>query len=116
MKRPADSVSQEKGASEMHGSGNGSHTHEIRAKLDPKAFGLACGLFWGGGLFALTWWIMAFDGPSRRRTSIGRFYRGYTLTPLGSLMGLAWAFADGLTGGACFAWLYNRIAGHRRCG
>lgn len=31
-------------------------------KLNVKAFALTCALVWGLGLFALTWWIMAFDG------------------------------------------------------
>jgi hypothetical protein len=85
------------------------------AKLDPKSFGLTCGALWGVGLLSLTWWVMAFDGRSTRRTSIGRLYRGYTITPRGSLVGLAWAFTDGLTGGACFAWLYNHFLARRRC-
>jgi len=58
-------------------------------------------------LFSLTWWIIALDGSSREPTPIGRVYRGYTISPGGSVIGLAWAFVDGLIGGACFAWLYN---------
>jgi len=37
-------------------------------------------------------------------------YRGYNISPLGSSIGLPWAFADGAIGGAIFAWLYNCIA------
>jgi hypothetical protein len=37
-------------------------------------------------------------------------YRGYSITPLGSVVGLIWGFVDGLIGGAIFAWLYNIIA------
>jgi hypothetical protein len=54
-------------------------------RLNIKAFGLTCGLFWGFGLFLLTWWIIAF--------------------------GLIWALLDGFIGGAIFAWLYNLIIG-----
>ena len=79
-------------------------------KLNVKAFGLACGLLWGLGLFALTWWIIALDGATAETTFLGRVYRGYAITPLGSLIGLAWAFADGLIGGLIFAWLYNLLA------
>jgi hypothetical protein len=42
---------------------------------------------------------------------IGRLYRGYTISPAGSLIGLIWAFADGLLGGLILAWLYNLLAG-----
>lgn len=79
-------------------------------KLDIKAFALTCALLWGFGVFLLTWWIIAFDGASPDVTWLGRIYRGYSLTPIGSLIGLVWAFLDGLIGGAVFAWLYNRLA------
>jgi len=45
---------------------------------------------------------------------LGRIYRGYSLSPIGSVVGLVWAFFDGLVGGAIFAWLYNRFAGFLR--
>ena len=80
-------------------------------KLDPGAFGLTCGALWGLGLFSLTWWLIALDGSSEKPTSIGKLYRGYTISPRGSVIGLVWAFFDALVGGACFAWLYNRLVG-----
>jgi hypothetical protein len=76
-------------------------------KLDIRAFALTCALIWGLGLFVGTWWIIAFDGASADPTLIGRVYRGYMLTPLGSVIGLVWGLIDGLVGGAIFAWLYN---------
>jgi hypothetical protein len=79
-------------------------------KLNVKAFALTCGLIFGFGLFFLTWWIIAFDGATGEATFIGRIYRGYTISPGGSVIGLCWAFADWLIGGALFAWLYNGIA------
>ena len=80
-------------------------------KLNIKAFSLSCGIIWGLGLFCITWWIIAFDGATGDPTLIGRLYRGYTISPVGSVIGLVWAFFDALVGGAIFAWLYNRIAG-----
>jgi len=83
-------------------------------KLNVKAFALTCGLLWGLGLFLLTWWIILFEGPSPADAPppfIGLLYRGYRFTAAGSLIGLVWAFFDGLVGGAVFAWLYNRLAG-----
>lgn len=84
-------------------------------KLNVKAFGLACGLIWGIGLFVLTWWIIAFEGPTGEITFIGRVYRGYSITASGSLLGLAWGFADGLIGGVIFAWLYNLLIAKDQC-
>ena len=82
-------------------------------KLNVKAFALTCGIIWGAGLFLLTWWIIAFEGVTGEVTLIGRLYKGYRISPLGSIIGLIWAFADGLIGGAVFAWLYNLFAGRR---
>lgn len=82
-------------------------------KINVKAFALAAALLWGLGLFALTWWIILFDGATYEPTMIGRLYRGYTISPLGSVIGLVYGFFDALVGGAIFAWLYNRLASHK---
>ena len=79
-------------------------------RLDVKAFALTCAVVWGLGLPLLTWWMMAFDGPSTDPTWLGHVYRGYSLTIAGSLIGGIWAFFDGLIGGAIFAWLYDLLA------
>jgi len=83
-------------------------------KLNVKAFALTCALLWGFGLFAITWWVILFEGASGHPTTVGLIYRGYNISALGSLIGLAWAFVDGLIGGAIFAWLYNLIS--EKCG
>lgn len=80
-------------------------------KLNVKALALACGIFWGLSLFLITWWIILFEGISGDCTFIAYVYRGYNLSPVGSLIGLVWAFFDGLIGGAIFGWLYNWLCG-----
>jgi hypothetical protein len=85
-------------------------------KLNVKAFALTCGILWGLGLFCLTWWVIAFEGATGHPTIIGRLYRGYTISPVGSVIGLVYAFFDALIGGAIFAWLYNKIAGSGKAG
>ncbi|HUS87384.1 MAG TPA: bacteriophage holin [Bacteroidales bacterium] len=79
-------------------------------KLNVKAFALTAGILAGASLFLITWWIILLDGSSGVKTVIGTVYLGYNISPLGSLIGLAWAFVDGLVIGAIFAWLYNRIS------
>ncbi len=79
-------------------------------KLNVLAFAVACALLWGVGLFFVTWWIIAFDGATGEPTLIGRLYRGYRISPAGSVIGLIWALPDGFLGGAIFAWFYNLIA------
>ena len=78
-------------------------------KINIKAFSLTCGLFMGIGLFLITWWIILFEGASGTPTLIGRVYLGYNISPIGSIIGLAWAFFDGIIGGAIFALLYNLL-------
>lgn len=84
-------------------------------KLNVKAFALTCGVIWGLGLFILTWWIIVFGGATGEATFIGKVYLGYSISPIGSVIGLVWAFVDGLIGGAIFAWLYNLIASRTSC-
>ena len=79
-------------------------------KINIKAFALTCGIVWGIALFGLTWWIIMFEGVTHEVTLIGRLYRGYSISPLGSLIGLVWGFFDALIGGAIIAWLYNLLA------
>lgn len=79
-------------------------------RLHVKAFAITCGLVWGFGLFALTWWMIAFDGATGEPTLIGRLYRGYNISAVGSFIGLLWGLADGAVGGLVFAWLYNKVA------
>ena len=84
-------------------------------KLNIKAFALAFSLWWGFGLFFLTWWIIAFEGTTDAIPFIGHLYRGYDVSPMGSVIGLLWGLADGFIGGAIFAWLYNRFLGYPSC-
>ena len=65
-------------------------------KLDIKAFALAFAVVWGFGMFIGTWWIIAFDGSQPGTVPmLGEIYRGFTITPVGSVIGLAWGFFDG---------------------
>jgi len=78
-------------------------------KINVRSFSLSCGLFWGIGLFLITWWVILLEGASGTVTLIGRIYFGYNISPMGSIIGLVWAFVDGIIGGAVFAWLYNLL-------
>jgi hypothetical protein len=81
----------------------------MKMKLNVKAFALACGLVWGLGVFMLAWWIMLFEGATGEVPFLGHIYRGFSISPLGSVIGLVWAFFDGAIAGSIFAWLYNLL-------
>ncbi len=76
-------------------------------KLNVKALTLTGGLLGGFGLFFLTWWIIAFEGATGDSTWIGLIYRGYEISPRGSLIGFVWGFVDWAFGGAFVALIYN---------
>jgi len=77
-------------------------------KLDIKAFALAGGILWGLSVCALTWLKLAGYGDGLE--IVKAYYIGYTVTPVGSLIGLVYGFFD--AGIACllFALLYNKLA------
>ncbi len=79
-------------------------------KLNVLAFALGCGLVWGVGVFCLTWWVIAFEGPTGDLMVLGHIYRGFNISPLGSVIGLVWALFDGFIAGAIVAWIYNIFA------
>ncbi len=80
-------------------------------KLNIKAFALTCGTLWAVGVFFLTWWLIFLEGPEPAGCFLNRVYKGYTMTPMGSVIGAVWGFFDAAIGGAIFAWLYNLLVG-----
>ena len=79
-------------------------------KLNIGAFAIAFAIWWGVGFFLATWWIIGTGGATGEPSFVARIYLGYAISPLGSVIGLAWGFVDGLIAGAIFAWLYNILA------
>ena len=79
-------------------------------KLNVLAFALAFGIWWGGGIFVATWWLIAQGDTTTVPMLLDRFYYGYGVTPLGSLVGLVWGFVCGVICGGILAWLYNVLA------
>ncbi len=81
-------------------------------KLKPLALGVSIGLVWGGSLF-LTTWLSYFTnyGELFLRTMAQSIYPGYSITPVGSILGLVYGFVDGLISGALVGWIYNKITG-----
>jgi hypothetical protein len=73
-----------------------------------KAYALTCAILWSFSIFIMTWWLIVM-GSTGDMKLLGDFYRGFTLTPVGSVIGAVWAFFDALIGGAIFAWLYNKL-------
>lgn len=79
-------------------------------RFNVKALAITCGVLWSLSLFIVTWWIIAIDGSGGDTGLVGQVYRGYTITPIGSIVGLVWGLVDGIVGGAIFACAYNFVA------
>ena len=80
-------------------------------KLNVRAFALAGGIFWGACMFILTWWVMMFTGNTGDPTIVGKmYYIGYSISPIGSLIGAVYGFFDAGIACAIFALIYNKLA------
>lgn len=78
-------------------------------ELNKVALGLAGGLLWGGAVLVGTLWVL-FAGGGGHFQMLDRFYLGFSISPLGAIIGLFWGFLDGFIGGWLFGWLYNCFA------
>jgi hypothetical protein len=83
-------------------------------KLNVKAFALAFGVIWGVNWFIVAWWMMAFDGITYEPTFLGQMYRGFNLSPLGSLVALGYGLIDGFMLGLLISLLYNWFTSHQK--
>ena len=82
-------------------------------KLNIRAFALSCGFSWGILVFMFSWWFILFaDLSSINFLNIGEATRGYSPTPLGSIVVSFWAFADGLIFGIFFAGIHNFLVNY----
>jgi len=78
-------------------------------KLNVKASALAWGLFWALCGAFIPWWVILFDGPTGE-SILGTVFRGYDVSPRGSLAGALWGLGCGAVSGGVFAWFYNVLA------
>jgi len=79
-------------------------------KLSIKAFALTSGIVWGAVICLATFWLLARGYEGQIISQLDHFYFGYTFSPAGAFVGLAWGFVDGAITGAVFAWLSNKLA------
>ncbi len=78
-------------------------------KLNVKAFGLAGGILWSASMFVLTWFGILGYGSQVASDIAKSYYVGYSVTPVGSLIGAVYGFFDAGIGCALFAVLYNKL-------
>lgn len=79
-------------------------------KLNPVAMGLSLGIVWGGALF-ITTWLSHFTGYGKAFLEVlaVSIYPGYSISPLGSVIGFFYGLVDLFIVGVIIGWIYNRI-------
>jgi hypothetical protein len=79
-------------------------------KLKPLALGLSLGIVWGCALF-ITTWLCYFTGYGKLMLDVlaASIYPGYSISPLGSLLGFVYGFIDLTIMGVLVGWIYNKI-------
>jgi hypothetical protein len=82
---------------------------ETMAKLNVKAFTLACGATWGIFMVVIGWGGIIGWGTSIVDL-LSSLYIGLAPTFLGGIIGGLWGFLDGAIGGLVFTLLYNAMA------
>ena len=79
-------------------------------KLNDKAFVLAGAILWSFGIFVLTWLGILGYGALATEAMLKAYYVGYSMSPIGSLVGALYGFVDGGMWCFLFALLYNKFA------
>jgi len=78
-------------------------------KLNPKNFGFAFGILWGGSVFVMTLLSLWFGYANAFLNVLATIYPGYSVSLLGIFLGLIYGFVDGFVGAYILIWLYNQF-------
>jgi len=81
------------------------------ARLNARAWGIALGLLFGGGLFIATMVLIVKGGPNvgEHLQLLRAYFPGYSVTILGSFIGFVYGFVLGYALGRVIGMVYNRI-------
>ena len=77
-------------------------------QLNKNAFALALGIVWGLIMFLVTNIDLLRGGAGEHLNRLSQIYVGYTVSFLGSVIGLIWGFVTMSIAAWVAAWLYNR--------
>jgi hypothetical protein len=86
------------------------------ARIKADALALVCALIGGGGLFAMTVWLVIKDGPQagQHLQLLSNYFVGYSVTWPGALVGLVYGAITGGVVGWAVGRIYNRVVNARQ--
>ncbi|NOT09711.1 MAG: hypothetical protein HOP28_16075 [Gemmatimonadales bacterium] len=81
------------------------------ARLNGRAWGIAIGLLFGGGLFLATIVLVARGGENvgQHLALLRAYFPGFTVTVVGSFVGFVYGFVVGYAIGRIIGIVYNRL-------
>ena len=81
------------------------------ARLNGRAWGVACGLVAGLGLLVATWALVLQGGAKvgPHLSLLSNYFPGYSVSVLGGLLGFVYAFVVGYAFGRVIGSVYNRL-------
>ncbi len=82
-------------------------------RLKPFKLGLTLGIIWGVNIFATTWLSYLAGYGGRFLSIMMDLYPGYSVSPVGSFIGLAYGFLDLFAGGVLVGLIYNALSGEK---
>lgn len=77
--------------------------------LNPTKLGIAGGILWSLSLFFLTLIAMHTGYPAQFLNSLVSIYPGYSISGLGSVIGLIYGFVDAFVSLFLLAWIYDKL-------
>jgi hypothetical protein len=85
---------------------------QVVIRLNAAMTGTVLGLMCGGLLFLATNWLVLKGGPNPgpHLSLLSQYFPGYSVTFVGSFVGLLYAFAVGFGAGYLLGAVYNRLA------
>lgn len=85
------------------------------ARLRAGIMAIVGGVLSGLALLIATLWLIIRGGRNvgEHLQLLGHYFPGYSVTPVGAIIGFFWAALVGGTVGWLVAWVYNWVAGRR---
>lgn len=86
---------------------------KVLVRMNERAWGIAFGMLFGGGLFVATLFLVIKGGPvvGPHLSLLGIYFPGYRVSVLGAFIGFVYGFVLGYAVGRSIGRIYNHLVG-----